>query len=83
MSFDLILKQKIDEDDGLYRINTGFDNIKDLGRIVLWEGKDKIDLWDDKKGLTCNMINGTDNTIFSPLLERSQDLQVYNTDLCR
>ena len=67
----------------MYRIKTGEENIKDLGKIVLWEGKDRINLWDDEKGTACNMINGTDNTIFAPLIDRSRDLQIYNTDICR
>jgi len=35
------------------------------------------------EGSYCSMINGTDGSVFSPFVEKSRLLYIFNVDLCR
>nr|AIX97076.1 sensory neuron membrane protein 1 [Monochamus alternatus] len=58
----------------------GVNNFKDVGRIIEYDGADKIDVWPTEE---CNAIKGTDGTIFPPLLEEDEGLASFAPDLCR
>ena len=42
-----------------YTIDTGNENVSNLGKILLWNGKPTLNLYDDKYA---DLINGTDGT---------------------
>nr|AUF73093.1 sensory neuron membrane protein [Anoplophora chinensis] len=58
----------------------GVNNFKDVGRILEYDGVDKIDVWPTDE---CNAIRGTDGTIFPPLLSEEEGLVSFAPDLCR
>ena len=70
--------------DGLWEINTGYDNIRDINSILTLNGSSHIDIWD---GEQCNRIEGASNgEIFSPLdvvTGPQKTLQFFRSDFCR
>lgn len=58
----------------------GIENIKDVGRVVEYEGKKQLTVYD---GEECNKFRGTDSTIFSPFLTTSDKIEAFAPDLCR
>ncbi|XP_077302560.1 sensory neuron membrane protein 2 [Arctopsyche grandis] len=68
--------------DGKYEVFDGKDNIEDLGRIAKWEGSSTLKIWSGDDS-TCNMINGTDSTIYAPRVYKNKDIFIYNSDICR
>ncbi|CAG0900472.1 unnamed protein product [Darwinula stevensoni] len=68
--------------DGPYLIGTGKEDPYDFGRIHLWHGESKhyMKPWSSEE---CNAINGTDGTLFPPLIHKETILQTFVTDLCR
>ncbi|CAG0903273.1 unnamed protein product, partial [Darwinula stevensoni] len=68
--------------DGLYLVGTGDNGPEDFADIKLWRGEPfhyKRPWRTDE----CNMINGTDGTIFPPFLDENSVLYVFTPDLCR
>lgn len=63
-----------------FTIKTGYDNIKDKGKIITFNGKSKQDIWDDE---VANEIKGTDGTMFPPFISNTDKLWVFNPDMCR
>jgi len=55
------------------------DNTK-FGQIASFNGKSKLDVW---TGDSCNMINGSDNTIQAPFVTKESVLRGYEPDICR
>jgi len=67
--------------DGVYKVNTGKEDTKQLLNIMEWEGKDKLSFWNDTY---CDMMNGTDGTQFPPrTVKRDEPVRMFVTQLCR
>lgn len=58
----------------------GIKNYKDVGRVTEFDGKPKLDIW---AGDDCNNFNGTDSTIFPPLMTEQDDIVSFSPDICR
>ncbi|XP_060576218.1 lysosome membrane protein 2-like isoform X1 [Ruditapes philippinarum] len=67
-------------DDGVYNIMTGEGDSSQFGIIKTWNFAPNLTFWTSH---TCNMLNGTDGTIFHPFMEKSDVLYVFSSDLCR
>jgi hypothetical protein len=67
-------------DDGLYEIDTGINDISDVGEINGWRNSPALPFWTDTK---CNMINGSDGTFWHPFVSKSERLYIFISDLCR
>lgn len=81
-----IFLKKNNTDDGLYEIYTGVDNMDKLGVIRKWQKKRTIKTWlNQSNGATsiCNMINGTDDTIYPPKVKPKGFQSIFSTDICR
>jgi len=68
------------------KINTGKNNILELGSIVNYDNKTKLSTWyDDREAedRSCNRIHGTDGSIFPPHVKKSQVFHIFNKDMCR
>nr|CAD7452073.1 unnamed protein product [Timema tahoe] len=62
-----------------FRIDRGLSDPQNLGRIVEYEGRKDLKVWSQN---TCNMINGTDASIFPPSLTDS-DIYIFSPACCR
>ncbi|CAD1478955.1 unnamed protein product [Heterotrigona itama] len=62
------------------RVLRGIKNYKDVGKVVELNGQKMLDLW---AGDECNTFNGTDSTIFAPLLTEEDDIVSFSPDICR
>lgn len=58
----------------------GIKNYKDVGKVTEVNGKTKLDIWGEGD---CNEFNGTDSTIFAPLLTEQDDIVSFAPDICR
>ncbi|XP_052792944.1 lysosome membrane protein 2-like [Mya arenaria] len=67
-------------DDGWYNIKTGQGDPSLFGVIQKWNWNNTLPYWTTP---TCNMVNGTDGTIFHPFVDKSDVMYVFSTDLCR
>lgn len=64
---------------------TGVDDMDKLGTIRKWEKQTSTKFWRNNKdgGVSvCNLVNGTDSTIFAPRIPKDA-LYIYATDICR
>lgn len=64
---------------------TGVGDMDKLGTIRRWENQESTKFWRNSKNggpSMCNMINGTDATIFAPRAPK-ESLYIYATDICR
>ncbi|CDR18859.1 unnamed protein product [Oncorhynchus mykiss] len=52
----------------------------EYGRIDTWNGLTEMSWWSSNQS---NMINGTDGSVFHPLLSRKELLYIFAADLCR
>ncbi|KAL5012435.1 hypothetical protein ScPMuIL_010986 [Solemya velum] len=75
-----LLYQKNGTKMGSYRIASGANDISKLGEILTWNGLSTLTQWGTDQ---CRMINGSDGTIFPPLLDRNRTLYFYNPFYCR
>lgn len=67
-------------------MHTGVGDIAKLGRIQTWQRRDTIKTWLNATNgqlSTCNMINGTDTTIYAPHKKSSGYEDIFATDICR
>ncbi|XP_076351833.1 lysosome membrane protein 2-like isoform X1 [Tachypleus tridentatus] len=71
---------KNNSDDGIYSIYTGSRGVKHFGLVETWRNQSSLSFWHSKY---CNMINGTDGSMFSPFVDKSDILYIFTTDLCR
>ncbi|XP_021340100.1 lysosome membrane protein 2-like [Mizuhopecten yessoensis] len=69
-------------DDGVYTIFTGSDvqGVDKFNIIDKWNSKTSLGYWNTT---LCDMINGTDGTMFPPFVEKSDRLYIFSTDICR
>lgn len=61
-------------------INTGGENIQDIGKIYEVDGMTKMDVWDYPEA---NMINGTDGSLAPPGLNIGSTISFHVPDICR
>lgn len=66
-------------DDGPYVIGRGLKNTT-RGNILKWKGDPVLSHWNGK---TCNMINGSDSTIFYRMDKPAPRLYNFAQDFCR
>jgi len=71
---------KNNSDDGQYEIMTGLGNVSHENQVVSWNGKQNLDVW---RSSYCNMINGTDGSMFHPFVSKKDSFFLYSTDICR
>lgn len=67
-------------------MHTGVGQIEKLGEIIKWNRKRTIKTWLNATngGLsTCNMINGTDTTVYAPHIKAYSSLYIFSVDICR
>ncbi|KAF7268328.1 hypothetical protein GWI33_018522 [Rhynchophorus ferrugineus] len=62
------------------KAHRGLRDYRDVGRIMTFDGQPKMSVWNVSK---CDEIQGTDGTIFPPLLKKEQGLASFAPDLCR
>ncbi|KAF6024459.1 SCARB2 [Bugula neritina] len=67
-------------DDGLYTVKTGQDGLQQYMEITEWNHNKSLPYWKTKY---CNMINGTDGTMYHPFIEKTESLSIFSSDLCR
>nr|CAI5820948.1 unnamed protein product [Callosobruchus analis] len=58
----------------------GTKNSRHVGKIIEYDGAEKMSAWPTDE---CNVIDGTDGTIFPPFLEPKDGIVSYAPDLCR
>uniref|UniRef100_A0A6G1SEV4 Lysosome membrane protein 2 n=1 Tax=Aceria tosichella TaxID=561515 RepID=A0A6G1SEV4_9ACAR len=68
------------EQDGVWAINTGQRDRRQFGRVASWNSYKKLPFWPADK---CNVINGSDGTLFPPPIKRTEPLYIFNQELCR
>ncbi|XP_060746357.1 lysosome membrane protein 2c [Tachysurus vachellii] len=66
--------------DGEYVFYTGKQNYQDFTRVDLWRGQSMLDWWTTDQ---CNMINGTNGATFHPIINKTEKLYMFSSDLCR
>ncbi|XP_025757002.1 uncharacterized protein LOC100694672 isoform X1 [Oreochromis niloticus] len=66
--------------EGEFVFHTGEQNYLDYGKIDTWNGMREMSWWSSNQS---NMINGTDGTVFHPLINRDELLYIFVADLCR
>ncbi|XP_022244207.1 lysosome membrane protein 2-like, partial [Limulus polyphemus] len=71
---------KNNSDDGIYSVYTGSQGVENFALVETWKNKSSLSFWHSKY---CNMINGTDGSMFPPFLDKSDTLYIFTTDLCR
>lgn len=62
------------------KVFRGIKNSHDLGRVVEHNHEKMMKVWPTK---ACNEYQGTDGTIFPPLLQKDEGLWSFSPDLCR
>lgn len=68
------------EQDGVWAINTGQRNRHQFGRVASWNSYKRLPFWPAPQ---CNVINGSDGTLFPPPIKRTEPLYIFNQELCR
>lgn len=61
-------------------VNTGANNIQDIGKVYEVNGQSMLDIWDNTEA---NMINGTDGTVAAPGLRVGSTVEFHVPDICR
>lgn len=57
-----------------------------LGKIMTWNGYNNLQIWPNKRNgqeSICNMVNGSDGTVFRPYQQPNQKIYSYTSDVCR
>ncbi|XP_066245542.1 sensory neuron membrane protein 1-like [Euwallacea similis] len=62
------------------RAYRGVGDFHNVGKIVTYDGKYRLEVWNDSR---CDAIKGTDGTIFPPMLKKEDGLVSFAPDLCR
>ncbi|CAL8095368.1 unnamed protein product [Orchesella dallaii] len=63
-----------------FEVDSGVLDSKGFGDIKSWKGKHELDVWG---GPTCNMINGSDSTIYAPFITKQKIIRVFEAEICR
>ncbi|BHF75090.1 Belongs to the cd36 [Sparganum proliferum] len=67
-------------DSGPFTIDTGVNDISQVGRILTYQGKSTVDVWSSAEA---SMINGTDGSQLAPGLKHDSTRYIFAHDLCR
>jgi hypothetical protein len=67
------------EQDGVWAINTGQRDRRQFGKVASWNSYKKLPFWPAPQ---CNVINGSDGTLFPPPIKSSEPLYIFNQELC-
>ncbi|VDL90380.1 unnamed protein product [Schistocephalus solidus] len=67
-------------DNGPFTIDTGVNDISQVGRILTYQNKSTVDVWSSAEA---SMINGTDGSQLAPNLKRNSTRYIFANDLCR
>ncbi|XP_014229470.1 sensory neuron membrane protein 1-like [Trichogramma pretiosum] len=62
------------------RVLRGSKRLNDVGKVVEYDGKSNISVWDDER---CDQFNGTDGYVFHPKLYEDEDIVSFAPDICR
>jgi len=65
---------------GVWETMTGVDEVKDVAKVISYDGQTKLDFWGDDE---CNAIKGTDGSLFHPEVQKNETLFIFNKDLCQ
>ncbi|XP_005148439.1 platelet glycoprotein 4 [Melopsittacus undulatus] len=65
--------------DGLYKVNTGQNDIKQTAIIESYKNKRNLSYWEGH----CDLVNGTDGASFPPFVKKDQVLRFFSSDICR
>ncbi|ODN00734.1 Scavenger receptor class B member 1 [Orchesella cincta] len=63
-----------------FEVDSGMVDSTGFGDIKSWKGKHEMDVW---SGPTCNMINGTDTTIYAPFITKQKVIRIFEAEICR
>uniref|UniRef100_A0A1B6C183 Sensory neuron membrane protein 2 n=1 Tax=Clastoptera arizonana TaxID=38151 RepID=A0A1B6C183_9HEMI len=66
--------------EGPFVENRGISNISNLGQISSYMGKTELSVW--LPNSTCNVVKGTDSSIYPPFLTRDHPIYIFQTDVC-
>ena len=61
---------------GVWKTMTGVDEVKDVAKLISYDGQTNLDFWGDDE---CNAIKGTDGSLF----HLNETLFIFNKDLCQ
>lgn len=82
--FSLYIRSQVNgtENKARHRVKRGMKNIMDVGKVIEYNGKNNISVWDDE---TCDAFMGSDGTIFHPYFNKKgkDDLIAFSYGLCR
>ncbi|XP_039278821.1 sensory neuron membrane protein 2-like [Nilaparvata lugens] len=67
--------------EGPYRIYRGRKIPTNVGKIKMYKNQDTLKVW--PVNTSCNIIQGTDSTIFPPFMKKSELLYIFVPDVCR
>ncbi|XP_055380715.1 sensory neuron membrane protein 2 [Condylostylus longicornis] len=73
----------------LIEVNTGIENIENIMKIKKWNAKSYLNTWlnvvsnETMKPSICNMINGTDASLFAPFHKKGDSMYIFSSDICR
>ncbi|XP_046467566.1 sensory neuron membrane protein 2 isoform X1 [Neodiprion pinetum] len=76
-----LLSHKNDTNDGYYSINSGLNDVSQLGEILAWENSSVLDTWGEDG--TCNDIVGCDASLYPPFRTQGSSVNIFSTDICR
>jgi len=62
------------------KVYSGLKEIEKLGEIISVNEQKQLSFWNTEY---CNMINGSDGSIFPPFVTRDQILKVFSPEMCR
>lgn len=65
---------------------TGVGDVSKLGQIKSWKKRAYLKTWKNQRNgklSTCNMINGTDTTVYAPFIKAGGFLDTFSSDVCR
>uniref|UniRef100_A0A0A9X4N1 Protein croquemort n=1 Tax=Lygus hesperus TaxID=30085 RepID=A0A0A9X4N1_LYGHE len=68
-----------DEVDGLFNMDTGENDLTQVGKIREWNGQTRNDFFPGK----CGEVAGTSGEVFPPWLTTKDQLGLFSGDLCR
>ncbi|XP_077969152.1 lysosome membrane protein 2-like [Styela clava] len=66
--------------DGVYLTYTGQDDYSKTNEIQKWNGMEYLNFWTSKQA---NKVNGTDGSLFRPLVERNDTRYIFFSSMCR
>lgn len=64
---------------GDFNTNTGYDDIKKIGKIKKWNFESKTHSYDGK----CSELSGSAGDFFTPFIVKNQTLELFSPEMCR